>query len=98
MKDIISAPQFIQFNDSLTGYDNNLDLVDSNKVVLFFGGSNYIAYNSVGKFSSKFNCPFISADYYGTQGSKGNMNIKSMKQQRKIYMNGQKGVIPLAKL
>lgn len=60
MTDISSPPQFIQFNDSLTGYGNNLDSENNNKVILFFGGSNYIAYNSVGKYSSKFAYPFIS--------------------------------------
>jgi len=80
MTDISCTPRFIRFNDTLTGYGNNLDSKNSNKVILFFGGSNYIAYNSAGKYSSKFDCPFISADYYGTQDSGGKMNLKTMKQ------------------
>ena len=60
--DISYKPQFIQFSDKLTGYGYNLD-IPSDSVILFFGGSNYIAYNSVASYSGKFNCPFISADY-----------------------------------
>lgn len=72
-------PQFIRFNDALTGYGYNLEK-SSDKVILFFGGSGYIAYNSVAAYSGKFDCPFISADYYGTQDSKGRMNLETMKQ------------------
>ncbi len=72
-------PQFIQFNDKLTGYGYNLDK-SSDNVILFFGGSGYIAYNSVAAYSGKFGCPFISADYYGTQDSKGRINLKTMQQ------------------
>ena len=80
MTDISCTPQFIQFKDKLTGYGNNLDSENTDKVILFFGGSNYIAYNSVGKYSAKFDYPFISVDYYGTQDSGGRMNLKTMKQ------------------
>lgn len=80
MTDISNTPQFIQFNDELTGYGNNLASENNKKVILFFGGSNYIAYNSVGKYSDKFDYPFISVDYYGTQDSIGKMNLKTMKQ------------------
>lgn len=72
-------PQFIQFNDTLTGYGYNLDN-PSDKVILFFGGSGYIAYNSVATYSGKFDCPFISADYYGTQDSKGKMKLETMQK------------------
>jgi len=34
----------------------------------------------VGKYSAKFDYPFISVDYYGSQDSSGKMNIKTMKQ------------------
>ena len=77
--EISCEPQFIQFNDTLTGYGYNLDKT-SDTVILFFGGSNYIAYNSVATYSEKFECPFISADYYGSQDSKGKMNLKTMQQ------------------
>ena len=80
MIDVSNTPQFIQFTDTLTGYGNNLDSEKNNKVILFFGGSKYIAYNSVGKYSAKFDYPFISVDYYGSQDSSGKMNIKTMKQ------------------
>ena len=80
MTDISCMPQFIRYNGALTGYGNNLDSKNSSKVILFFGGSNYIAYNSVGKYSSGFDYPFISADYYGTQDSEGKMNLRTMKQ------------------
>jgi len=80
MTDISCTPQLIQFKDELTGYGNNLDSENNDKVILFFGGSNYIAYNSVGRYSAKFDCPFISVDYYGTQDSGGRMNLKTMKK------------------
>lgn len=77
MKDIVFEPEYIQFNDKMSGFGYNLDM-DSDRIILFFGGSNYIAYNSVGKFGGIFDCPFIAADYYGSQNSKGKMNLKSM--------------------
>ena len=77
--EISYEPQFIQFNNTLTGYGYNLDK-SSDRIILFFGGSNYIAYNSVATYSGKFDCPFISADYYGTQDSKGRINLKTMQQ------------------
>lgn len=79
MKDILFEPAQILFNNDLVGYGYNLD-VDSDRVILFFGGSNYIAYNSVGKFGGIYDCPFISSDYYGSQESKGKMNLKTMQQ------------------
>ncbi len=79
MTDITYVPQYIQITDKLTGYGYNLN-VNSDKVILFFGGSNYIAYNSVGKYASKFAYPFLSVDYYGTQDSKGKMNLETMKK------------------
>ena len=59
-------PVKIQINDSLYGYGYNLDS-DSDKVILFFGWSMYIAYNTVGMYAGNFDCPFLSVDYYGTQ-------------------------------
>ena len=79
MEHLTFKPQVIQVNEKLTGYGYQLEQ-DSDKVILFFGGSNYIAYNSVGKFGGYYECPFISVDYYGTQQSKGKMNLKSMQQ------------------
>ena len=40
----------------------------------------YIAYNTVGMYGGRFDCPFLSVDYYGTQDSKGKMNLNTMKQ------------------
>lgn len=76
MTDIYCTPQYLQINDKLTGYGGNLDSKNNNKVILFFGGSKYIAYNSVGKYAMNFDYPFISVDYYGTQDSNGKMNLK----------------------
>jgi len=78
--DLSCTPQFIQFNETLTGYGGNLDAENSGQVILFFGGSKDIAYNAVGKYAARFDGPFLSADYYGTQGSGGKMNLKTMKQ------------------
>lgn len=77
--DITSVPQYIQITDNLTGYGYNLE-TDSDKVILFFGGSNDIAYNSVGKYADKFSYPFLAVDYYGTQDSKGKMSLQTMKK------------------
>ena len=79
MEHLNFKPQVIQVNEKLTGYGYQIEQ-NSDKVILFFGGSNYIAYNSVGKFGGYYECPFISVDYYGTQQSKGKMNLKSMQQ------------------
>ena len=77
--DTAFKPQYLQMTDALTGYGYNLDS-SVKKIILFFGGSDCIAYNSVGTYAGKFDCTFISADYYGTQNSRGNMNIKSLQQ------------------
>jgi pimeloyl-ACP methyl ester carboxylesterase len=77
MKEIDFNPEHIQFNEKLSGYGYNLTS-QSDKIILYFGGSNYIAYNSVGCFGGNFDCTFISADFYGSQKSKGKMNLKSM--------------------
>lgn len=73
------VPVKLQFNQKLSGYGYNLEL-DSDKIIIFFGGSNYIAYNSVAEYGGIFSCPFVSADYYGTQESNGKMKLKTMKQ------------------
>lgn len=77
IKEISFTPRYIQFNEKLSGYGYNLTS-ESDNVILYFGGSNYIAYNSVGCFGGAFDCPLISADFYGSQNSKGTMNLKSM--------------------
>ncbi len=77
MQNIDFLPEYIAFNENLSGYGLHLDNKSDN-IILFFGGSNYIAYNSVGCFGGNFDAAFISADWYGTQGSHGKMNLKSM--------------------
>lgn len=66
--------------DKLVGYSNNADSLSKN-IILYFGGSNDIAYNCVANYSDSFKAmPFYSVDYYGTQDSVGHMNLKSMEQ------------------
>jgi pimeloyl-ACP methyl ester carboxylesterase len=66
--------------NKLVGYSSNADIL-SKSVILYFGGSDDIAYNCVVNYSDKFkDIPFYSADYYGTQDSIGKMNLKSMQQ------------------
>lgn len=77
MNNIDFDPEQIQINEDLFGYRYE-PTNEYNYIILFFGGSNYIAYNSIGQFGRIFNVPFISADYYGSQKSKGKMNLKSM--------------------
>ena len=85
LKDVKYSPAKLELNDSLTGYGYNLD-VDADKVILFFGGSFYVAYNSVGMYGGRFDCPFLSVDYYGTQESKGKMNLRTMqKSAEELY-------------
>lgn len=79
MQDVTYKPEYIKMTDTLTGYGYNLN-AQTDKIILFFGGSNYIAYNSVGRFAGKYDCPFISADYYGTQNSNGKMNLVTMQK------------------
>lgn len=78
MKAIDFTPEYIQINEKLSGYGYNF-ASESDNIILFFGGSNYIAYNSVGCFGGIFDCTFLSADFYGSQNSKGKMNLQSMK-------------------
>ena len=85
LNDVRYIPEEIQINDSLSGYGYNLQ-AQSDKLILFFGGSMYVAYNTVGMYSGQFDCPFLSVDYYGTQKSKGRMNLKTMqKSAEELY-------------
>lgn len=72
-------PVKIQFQRTLFGYGYNLD-IHSENVMIFFGGSNDIAFNAVSKYAGAYNCPFICADYYGTQESRGKLNLASMQK------------------
>lgn len=79
LKDVAYEPVKIQISESLYGYGYDLGS-DSDKVILIFGGSMYIAYNTIGMYAGRFDCPVLSVDYYGTQESKGKMNLKTMQQ------------------
>lgn len=85
LNQVTYIPQEIQINDSLFGYGYNLQ-AESDKVILCFGGSMYVAFNTVGMYAGLFDCPFLSVDYYGTQNSKGKMNLKTMqKSAEELY-------------
>ena len=47
LKDVAYEPVKIQISESLYGYGYDLGS-DSDKVILIFGGSMYIAYNTIG--------------------------------------------------
>ena len=79
IKEVAFVPEAIQISDNLSGYGYNLSKA-SNHLILCFGGSMYVAYNTVGMYSGYYDCPFLSVDYHGTQDSKGKMNLHSMKQ------------------
>ena len=89
LTEVSVIPQEIQINDSLSGYGYNLQ-AESDKVILCFGGSMYGAYNTVGMYAGFFDCPFLSVDYYGTQNSKGKMNLKTMQKSARNFMIMQK--------
>ncbi|MGI6742239.1 MAG: alpha/beta hydrolase [Eubacteriales bacterium] len=79
MDKVSITPEKLSYNEKLTGYGYNLTN-ESNSIILCFGGSLYIAYNTVGTFAANYNVPFLSVDYYGTQDSKGKMNLSSMQE------------------
>lgn len=79
MEKPLVEPEYIKITDKLTGYGYRLDS-DNENVIIYFGGNYNIAYNMVGKYAHSFDCTFISPDYYGTQDSKGHINLKTMKK------------------
>lgn len=91
--DVAYTPQYLQMTDTLTGYGYNLDS-KADEIILYFGGSDDIAYNSVGTYAGKFDCPFLSADYHGTQKSSGKMNIRSMQQTATEFLIGRQSNTP----
>ncbi len=97
MEDVIYTPEYIKMTDNLSGYGYHLE-AKSDKIILFFGGSNYIAYNSVGRFAGQYDCPFISADYYGTQDSKGKMKLETMQKTATDLYDWAKKEYPDAKI
>ena len=70
MEEVAFTPEYLQFNEKLSGYGYNLAST-ADKLILFFGGSNYIAYNSVGCFGGVFSFLFLAADFYGSSQGKG---------------------------
>lgn len=70
-------PRKLTYKEGLTGYSYNSDKY-SDSIILCFGGSFYIAYNTVGIFAPYYDVPFLAVDYYGTQDSEGKMDLQSM--------------------
>ncbi len=79
LEQVTFQPEKIQVDEGLTGYGYALEQ-NSDNVILCFGGSMYIAYNTVGMYSGYYDCPFLSVDYYGTQESSGKMNLQTMQK------------------
>lgn len=65
----------------LIGYVRSTDYTQAKKTILFFGGSEEIAYNAVLDYGKVFDdYAFISVDYPGSQESKGSMNLQTMQE------------------
>lgn len=79
LEQVTFQPEKIQVDEGLTGYGYALEQ-KSDHVILCFGGSMYIAYNTVGMYAGYYDCPFLSVDYYGTQESSGRMNLQTMQK------------------
>lgn len=79
LQQVTFQPERIQIDDGLIGYGYALEQ-ESNNVILCFGGSMYVAYNTVGMYAGYYDCPFLSVDYYGTQESTGRMNLQTMQK------------------
>ena len=79
LEQVTFQPERIQVADDLNGYGYALEQ-ESDHVILCFGGSMYVAYNTVGMYGGYYNCPFLSVDYYGTQESTGRMNLQTMQK------------------
>ena len=77
MDEINVIPQKLNYTEKLTGYGYNLTN-ESDTIILCFGGSYYVAYNTVGIYAPFYDVPFLAVDYYGTQDSQGKMNLRSM--------------------
>ena len=97
MKDVSIVPQKVNYTESLTGYAYNLEK-ESDSAILCFGGSFYVAYNTVGKFAAGFDVPFLAVDYYGTQDSKGKMNLRSMQESAETLYDWTKEKYPERKI
>lgn len=71
----------------LIGYARSMDHTKPQKTIIYFGGSKDIAYNAVLKYGKVYkDFTFVSADYPGSQESKGSMNLKTMQEAAvKLY-------------
>lgn len=96
-ENVTVTPEKVVYADNLTGYGYHL-ASDSNAVILCFGGSLYVAYNTVGRFAPYYNVPFLSVDYYGTQDSPGKMNLSSMKASAETLYDWAKEQYPGRKI
>ena len=94
---VTATPQKLTFSEKLTGYGYHLTN-ESNAVILCFGGSFYVAYNTVGIFASYYDVPFLSVDYYGTQDSLGKMNLRSMQASAEDFYDWVKEQYPERKI
>lgn len=66
-------------NKDLIGYLKSPDYSKANKTVIYFGGSEEIAYNAVLKYNKVFkDYVLVCVDYPGSQESKGSMNLSTM--------------------
>ena len=79
LEQVTFQPEKIQVANGLIGYGYALEQ-ESDHVILCFGGSMYVAYNTVGMYGGYYDCPFLSVDYYGTQGNSGRMNLQTMQK------------------
>ena len=59
LQQVTFQPERIQIDDGLIGYGYALEQ-ESNNVILCFGGSMYVAYNTVGMYAGYYDCPFSS--------------------------------------
>ncbi len=96
-ENVTVTPQKLTFSDKLTGYGYHLTN-DSDAVILCFGGSFYVAYNTVGIFAPCYDVPFLSVDYYGTQDSLGKMNLRSMQASAEDFYDWVKEQYPNRKI
>lgn len=97
-KDTVQViPEKINYTDTLTGYGYNLEK-ESKAIILCFGGSFYVAYNTVGIFAAPYDVPFLSVDYYGTQDSPGKMNLKTMQMSAEQLYDWAKARYPDRKI
>ena len=71
----------------LIGYIRSSDYTKAKKTIIYFGGSEEIAYNATLKYSKIFkDYTLASVDYPGSQESKGSMNLKTMQEAAlKLY-------------